>query len=141
MIWFLLACALIADLAVGFFVGVKVGVISQQSDIQDLKRNLAHDRDFALCVLRRELANWMLRHDPDRYCRLYEEMHEKAMSVSTTNRIDQQKELGRLCQQYPRYVDFDLFGTRDHVLYTDRLSRSSYEEVACQYTESYNFSP
>src|SRR5205085_1973712 len=90
--------------------------------VQQLSRNLASDRDFVLRVLRRELANWMFQRDPDRYLRIYKEAHEVAVAISAADRSYQRSQLAELGKQYPFYADFDLLGTRDHVLYADALN-------------------
>jgi hypothetical protein len=42
-------------------------------------------------------------------------------------------------EQYPFYADFDLVGTRDHVLYADGLSMNSYDEVERHFRDIIRF--
>lgn len=74
-IW--LAGVAIAGIIVGVFVGFRAASRSLQSAVHEFNRNSVSDRNFALSVLRRELANWMFRRDPDRYLRIYEKLHER----------------------------------------------------------------
>ncbi|MGQ0445400.1 MAG: hypothetical protein ACT4O2_09815 [Beijerinckiaceae bacterium] len=126
-------------LVAGYLVGVRTTVSLLHPAAQELSRNLAQDRDFVLRVLRRELANWMLRRDPDRYLPIYKEAHELAAAISAADHSDQQAQLAKLCKQYPFYADFDLVGSREHVLYADALSWYSYDEVKRHFTDIIRF--
>ena len=143
VVWFWFACTGIAGLIVGFLVGAYLGASgarhSTTEALGNMARNLASDRDFLLRVLRRELANWMLRRDPDRYLRVYRAAHEAEATIRVADRSEQQIQFGELTKQYPFYQDFDLLGTREHVLYADVLSTNSYEEVERHYTDIIRF--
>jgi hypothetical protein len=124
---------------VGLIAGFLFCVRVLRPSLQELSRNSAQDRDFVLRVLRRELANWMLRRDPDRYLLIYKEAHDTAVAISAADRSDQRAQLAKLCEQYPFYADFDLVGTRDHVLYADGLSMNSYDEVERHFRDIIRF--
>ncbi|MGC2222328.1 MAG: hypothetical protein WA624_08155, partial [Methylocella sp.] len=81
----------------------------------------------------------MLRRDPDRYLPIYKEAHDTALAISAADRSDQRAQLAKLCEQYPFYADFDLVGTRDHVLYADGLSMNSYDEVERHFRDIIRF--
>ena len=134
-----LACAAIAGIIAGFFVGFRTAITSMRPAIQELHRNSASDRNLVLSVLRRELANWMFRRDPDRYLRIYKKVHEAAKAISTTEGSEQRAELAKLTEQYKFYSDFDLLETREYVLYADALSINSYDEVELHYTDIIRF--
>jgi hypothetical protein len=137
-IW--LASAAIAGATVGFFLGFRTAIMSMQPEVRELNRNLASDRSFALSLLRRELANWMFRRDPDRYLGIYRKVHETVAAIGATNRGDQLAKLAKLTEQYRFYRDFDLVSTRDYVLYGDALSAyGSYDEAALYYTDIIRF--
>jgi len=108
-------------------------------DLQELKRNLACDRNTGLGVLRRELANWMFSRDPDRYLLIYKQAHDVVGKINAAKRSDQQAELSKLTDQYPFYTDFDLVGTRDHVLYADALDAVSYDDAEHRYADIIRF--
>jgi hypothetical protein len=103
------------------------------------RRNMAGDRNFALSVLRRELANWMFRRDPDRYRRAYKAAHEAAAVVAAADSAEKSRQLARLTERYPLHTDFDLVGSRDYVLYSDSLSTSSYDDIQHHYTDIIHF--
>jgi hypothetical protein len=92
--WFWVACAVVVGLIAGFLFCVRV----LRPSLQELSRNSAQDRDFVLRVLRRELANWMLRRDPDRYLLIYKEAHDTAVAISAADRSDQRAQLAKLCE-------------------------------------------
>lgn len=121
----------------GLFAGVRNTLSSIQPTIQQLNRNMATDRDFMLRVLRRELANWMLQRDPDRYLRIYKEAHEENKALSIADHNEKLALLTKLSQQYPFYKDFDLVGTREHVLYADAWC--SYDEVERHFRDIIRF--
>lgn len=143
MNWFWLACAAITGLVAGYFVGdwalANVWPSEWQADIRRLSRNLATDRDFVLRVLRREVANWMFRRDPDRYHRIYKEAHEAAAAIIAAVPRDQEAQLAKLCTQYPNFADFDLLGSREHVQYADALSMNSYDQIERHFTNIIRF--
>jgi hypothetical protein len=137
--WFWLACAGIAGLVAGFVCGTRFGLGLMQPTVQEPGHNLAQDRNFVLSVLRRELANWMIRRDPDRYFRIYKGALEAAAAISAATRTDQRAQLAKLTEQYPFYRNFDLVAVRDYVLYADAMSTNSYDDVERQYTDIIRF--
>ena len=140
MSWLWLAGATLVGIVAGFFIGWRTAVSAVQPAIQQLNRDLATDRNFVLRVLRRELANWMLRRDPDRYLRIYKKAHEATAAISGADRSGQRSQLGKLTEQYKFYTDFDFINTRDYVLYSDALSNfNSYDEVERHYTDIIRF--
>jgi hypothetical protein len=139
MFWLWLACAALVGIGGGMFLGFLGATLLMQPSIMERSRNVAGDRNFALSVLRRELANWMFRRDPDRYRRAYKEAHEASAAIGAANRAEQRRQLAKLAEQYPFYTDFDLVGTRDYVLYADALGRNSYEDIERHYTDIIRF--
>jgi hypothetical protein len=98
--WFWLAGVAIVGVVAGFFAGWRAVISSMRPAVQQLNRNLANDRNFALGVLRRELANWMFRNDADRYLRSYQKAHETAKAISVADRSEQRGQLVKLAAQY-----------------------------------------
>jgi len=139
MTWFWLAGAAIAGIVAGYLAGWRAVITAMRPALQQLNRNLANDRNLALGLLRRELANWMFRHDPDRYLQTYKKAHEAAKAISTTEGSEQRAELADLTEHYKCYRDFDLLGTREYVLYADALSTNTYDEVERHYTDIVRF--
>ena len=136
-IW--LAGVAIAGVIVGFFVGFRMASRSLQTAVHEFNLNSVSDRNFALRVLRRELANWMFQRDPDRYLRIYEKLHEEGMVISAADKSEQEAQLTRLTEQYEFYRDFDLLGTRDYVLYADAVSTDFFDKFESRYIDIIRF--
>jgi hypothetical protein len=139
MYWLWFVCTATIALVVGLSIGAAIVNNSMQPAIQRLNANMAGGHDFLLRVLRRELANWMFRRDPDRYLRIYKEAHEAAKEISAAMRTEQQAQLANLTAKYPHYADFDLINTRDHVLYADALNFTSFDQVERHFSNIVQF--
>jgi hypothetical protein len=85
------------------------------------ERTMAFDRELILFVLRRELANYLVNHDPDRYLRLYREARATELTLNKAERTVQETELKKITDKYPMYESFDFVGSREYVLYGDTL--------------------
>jgi hypothetical protein len=100
---------------------------------------MAEDRELMLSTFRRELANYMVRLDPDRYLDLY----RKAMALETAfgkaDNEEREAQLLIITKRYPMYEEFDFIGTRPYVLYSDALSRHSIEEIEEHYLNLVKF--
>jgi hypothetical protein len=139
MYWLWFVCTATIALVVGLSIGAAIVNNSMQPAIQRLNANMAGDHDFLLRVLRRELANWMFRRDPDRYLRICKEAHDTAREISAAMRTEQQAQLANLTAKYPHYADFDLINTRDHVLYADALNFTSFDQVERHFSNIVQF--
>lgn len=130
MEWALTFVALIAVAVFAFRQGAKAGA----QPIAQLLNAQAHDRMNYLTLLRRELANFLIWCDPDRYVRLYELIHAETQPIKELEPPSRQARLATLCEKYPNYQDFDLIGTRDYVLYADTLS-DDLEDIEQRYRD------
>lgn len=139
MFWVWLICAALVGIGGGVFLGFRGATLLMQPGIMERNRNIAGDRNFALSVLRRELANWMFRRDPNRYRRAYKAAHEATAAIAAADRAEKRRQLAKLAEQYPFYTDFDLVGTRDYVLYADALGTNSYDDIERHYTDIIRF--
>ena len=139
MFWVWLTCAALIGVGGGLFLGFRGATLLIQPGITEQTRNMAGDRNFLLSVLRRELANWMFRRDPDRYRRAYKAAHDATTAIGAADRAEQRRQLAKLAEQYPFYTDFDLVSTRDYVLYADALSGNSYDDIERQYIDIIRF--
>ncbi len=107
--------------------------------IDQLNENLAHDRRLFLATLRRELANYMVRLDPDRYLDLYREARAADTAIQNASKQSQEAQFADLTAMYPSYEDFDFIGVRAHVLYADALSTRSIEEIEAHFLNMVKF--
>jgi hypothetical protein len=127
----------------GFFAGGSLrGRASQKSEtpqLCSLDLNAASDHELILRPLRRELANYVVRLDPDRYLQLYREARAVDIGIGREDRASQEAQLAVMTQKYPFYKDFDLIGTRDHVLYADAFKMYSLEDIEAHYLNMVKF--
>jgi len=126
-----------------FFVGTRVGARAQKkiqaSTRSGLGLNMASDRELMLATFRRELANYMVRIDPDRFLRLYRKARVAENAVEEGDDEMRKAELTIITKKYPMYTDFDLIGTRGHVLYADSLNTHPLEDIEEHYLNLVKF--
>lgn len=135
MEWLWLICAAITGLLVGTFGGVRLGVASMRPVIGELSFNAADGRNRTLMSLRCELANRMLRRDPEAFLHTSKKAHDADTHFSAADAKVQRAQLAELTKRYRDYESFGLLGTREHVLYADALGINSYDEVERQYLD------
>jgi hypothetical protein len=115
----------------GFFVGTSQRVRQKLNAplVQQLNDNLAQDRERGLFTFRRELANYMVRNEPDRYLQLYREARRADIGIHNASKQSREAQLAELTAKYPTYDDFDLISAREHVLYAATMTMHSREEI------------
>jgi hypothetical protein len=137
--WGWLVGAAIVGLVAGFVLALRAAASAVKPVNDRLLRDSATDRNLLLNVLRRELANWMIRRNPDRYLLVYGKAHTIAAAVSNCTSNERQLRLSLLCIKYPIYQEFDLLSTREHVLYSDAFAGRSYDDVQEHYINIVEF--
>jgi hypothetical protein len=101
--------------------------------------NMASDRELMIATFRRELANYLMRNDPDRFLRLYRKAIAAEEAIKKADKDEREAELIIVTKKYPLYQDFDLIGTREHVLYSDALSMYPLEDIEVHYLNLVKF--
>ena len=101
--------------------------------------NMASDRELMLTTFRRELANYMVRLDPDRFLRFYQKAQAAEVALGTADKAVREAELTIVTNKYPMYTDFDFVGTREHVLYADSLNNYAIEDIEEHYLNLVKF--
>ena len=129
---------------IGLFVGLVSGaiiigriIIGSHPTREEI--TAAQDRAFLLGTLRRELTNYMVRRDPDRFVALFEKSLIATEEIKKLGKSELRTQLTNFCEKHPMYTDFDLFGTRGHVLYEDAISWNSLEEIEEHYLDLVKF--
>jgi hypothetical protein len=130
MDWLLTILALIAVAVFAF----RQGARTAEGPIREMRTAQAHDRMNYLSTLRRELANYLIWRDPNRYVRLYSLIHAETAPIKDLAPASLHERLAALCEKYPNYEDFDPIGTRDYVLYDDTLS-GELDEIEQRYRD------
>jgi hypothetical protein len=123
----------LAGVGLFLFARNRAGAASPKTTASPDALNTAPDRELILTILRREIANYLVRLDPDRFLRLYCKAFSAEQKVDGADADERQAELTLIAKRYPYYSDFDLVATRDHVLYADALSMYSIEEIEEHY--------
>lgn len=121
--------ALLAGGVLGFWLGAKGAAEGAKPVIQRFAETQAYDRNNYLRILRRELANHLMQRDSASFARLYEKLHYDIAKYDTFSKEALAGELRALVERFPQYDDFDLVGTRQHVLYPDALSIHDDDDV------------
>jgi hypothetical protein len=89
----------------------------------------ASDRELLLGTFRRELANYLVRLDPDRFLHLCSKAHRAEEKIKSAEKAEKDAEFVLITKRYPHYQDFDLIGTRSHVLYADAFNSFPIEDI------------
>jgi hypothetical protein len=107
--------------------------------LNTLGLNMASDRELMLATFRRELANYMVRLDPDRFLRLYRKARAAENAIDKADNEMREAELTIITKKCPMYADFDLVGTREHVLYADAFNMHPLEDIEEHYLNLVRF--
>jgi len=89
----------------------------------------AHDRSNLLQAYSRELSNYLIQLDPDRYYTVYRRALDEQEKLFTADGKTRDAQLHIITERYPMYEDFDLVGTRPYVLYGETLKRYEDEDI------------
>ena len=95
--------------------------------------------NLILSTFRRELANYMVRTDPNRFLSFYRKACETEAAINVAGKAERAAHFTLICKKYPTYEDFDLVGTREHVLYAETLARYSVEDIEERYLDLVKF--
>jgi hypothetical protein len=139
MEWIWLAGAALVGLFVGASLRGRAPQNLQAPMLNELALNMASDRELMLFTFRRELANYMVRLDPVRFFQLYRKARSAEAAIGSADKAEREAQLTIITKKYPMYEDFDLVGTRGHVLYADALSMHSLEDIEEHYLNLVKF--
>lgn len=116
-----IATALVGAI-VGFLLGNSSARASMRGKLGEYALQWSNDRARYLSVLRRELANAIMQRDPDRLERAYSKLSDSFRKFREFSKSQQLATRTAIAAEFPDYADFDLLGTREHVLYDDAAS-------------------
>jgi hypothetical protein len=108
-------------------------ISSLKFQVEQLEREKAADVALFLQVLRRELANYLVREDPDRFLKLYERVMDLVSSVEKMDHQALEARFLLISREIPKINGFDYICTREHVLYEDSLKIKSLEDIENDY--------
>ena len=135
MQWIVGGGAFIFGVVVCFVIMAKVTSSMMQDANRVTQRTHALDQAKYLSTLRRELANYLIWHNPQRYLQFYRSLHAETSNVSNWKQDDAASAFKEICDRYPDYRDFDTIGVRDYVLYPDGFGWSSIEDIEQSYRD------
>lgn len=128
-----LAISALTALGIGAAAAWKFAESNQKIALYRLESLQAKDQSHYLDVLRRELANHLIRHDSERFLRLYRERHFELNKYEDRPKVALTAELLTLSEKFPFLQDFDIVGVRPHVLYEDAFSWQSLDDILEHY--------
>lgn len=129
MMWVVGGALLVLGLVSGFVFGHKVSVHNLTPAVFRLERASAIDRQLILSLLRRPIANCLIRRDPDRFLRVYKEEFAFTNAVSSLPAEKRSFMLKELTDEFPYFQDFDILAVRDYVLTADALTGYTADEL------------
>jgi hypothetical protein len=91
--------------------------------------------NLMLSTFRRELANYMVRTDPNRFLSFYRKACETEAAINVAGKAERAAHFTLICKKYPTYQDFDLIDKREHVLYAGALLEYSVEDIEERYLD------
>lgn len=131
--WLVAIAAAVVGFAVGSILAARGALRSAEMEFRPQLNQLAtasaSDRQLLLTTFRRELANILIREDPDNYLRIYREAHSDAMTISNVTPQNRKEMMDAITSKYPMYENFDFIGTREHVLYADAVKNYDREQM------------
>lgn len=131
MFWFWLTLSAVVGAVAGAVVGFNVADSMGKEKYKDAMRYMAGIRSSLFFVLRRELANWMIRRDPDRYVDVYKDLKDQVPDWMAATGAARSERMAALREKYPSHEELDHVGTREYVLYEG--IDSTFDEVEEHY--------
>jgi hypothetical protein len=92
-------------------------------------RASAIDRSNLLHAYLRELSNYLIQIDPDRYYTVYNRALAEQEKLFAADAKVRDAQLLILTERYPVYENFDFISTRPYVLYRETLERNSEDDI------------
>lgn len=102
---------------------------SRLQDTTVSSRASASDRSNLLHAYSRELSNYLVELDPERYYTVYRRALDEQEKLFTADKKLREAQLHILTERYPVYDNFDFIGTRPYVSYDETLKRYDAEDI------------
>lgn len=92
-------------------------------------RASASDRSNLLHAYLRELSNYLVQLNPERYYTVYSRALDEQERLFTQDKKTREAQLHILTERYPVYENFDFINTRPYVVYRETLDRYGVDEI------------
>jgi hypothetical protein len=130
---FTVGVSMIVALGVGVAAGWWFATKAFKSESYELGNRVADDQNNYLMILRRELANYVIRKEPEKFLDAYKKNHAELSRYATLSEAALKGEYVDICTRFKYFRDLDIVEARSHVLYEDALGWMSVEEVLAHY--------
>jgi hypothetical protein len=130
---FTVVIAMIVTLGFGVAVGWWTAAKAFKLEIYGIEHRVADDQANYLMILRRELANYVIRREPVRFINAYKKNHEDLKQYEKFSKAALIGEYTALCKRFKYFRDLDIVETRSHVLYEDAFEGMSVDDVLAHY--------
>lgn len=142
-----LICTLTSGL-IGFLLGYALVRVATRKQIALLTKHMnrdfassnAADRSAYLGVLRREIANELIKRGPRKYLDNYLYLLDEKRKIAGLTAKEALIRSLAISQDYKLYKDFDIVEARDYVLYSDKLDWRNDDELIRAYNNIITFS-
>jgi hypothetical protein len=102
---------------------------SRSQDAITSSRASASDRSNLLHAYSRELSNYLVQLNPDRYYTVYSRALDEQEKLFALDKTTREAQLQILTERYPVYDNFDFISTRPYVIYGETLERYSADDI------------
>jgi hypothetical protein len=130
---FTVVIAMIVTLGFGVAVGWWTAAKAFKLEIHGIESRVADDQANYLMILRRELANYVIRSEPVKFLNAYKKNHEDLKQYEKFSKAALIGEYTALCKRFKYFRDLDIVETRSHVLYEDAFAWMSVDDVLAHY--------
>lgn len=123
--------ALVAGVAVGWWSAAKAFKLN----IYQLDHRVADDHNSYLMILRRELANYVIRREPIIFLNAYKKNHDELKRYNEFSKVALMGEYVALCERFKKFRDLDIVQSeiQSYVLYEDAFGWKSVDDVLAHY--------
>ncbi|WP_425989913.1 hypothetical protein [Afipia sp. DC4300-2b1] len=102
-------------------------------------RASAVDRSNLIQAYVRELSNYLVQLNPERYYFIYNRALEEQEKLFTADKTVRDAQLLILTERYPMYENFDFVSTRPYVVYAQTLKRYDEDDIEEHFTNLVKF--
>ena len=132
---FTVVIAMIVTLGFGVAVGWWTAAKAFKLEIYGIEHRVADDQANYLMILRRELANYVIRSEPVKFLNAYKKNHDELKQYKMFSRVALMGEYIALCERFKYLRDLDIVQSeiQSYVLYEESLGWKSVDDVLAHY--------
>jgi hypothetical protein len=132
---FTVIIGIVVALVAGVAAGRRTLAKTHKWTINQLEHRVANDHNQYFMVLRRELANYVIRREPGKFLESYRKNHDELKRYKTFSRVALTGEYIALCERFKYLRDLDIVQSeiQSYVLYEDAFGWKSIDDVLAHY--------